>query len=40
MALQREQEPSLDTLDRAKLDSGDVITIGSTDMLFERRLVE
>jgi hypothetical protein len=25
---------------RAKLDSGDVITIGSTDMLFERRLVE
>ena len=25
---------------RAKLDSGDVITIGSTEMLFERRLVE
>jgi hypothetical protein len=25
---------------RAKLDSGDVITIGSTDLLFERRLVE
>jgi len=25
---------------RATLDSGDVITIGSTDMLFERRLVE
>jgi hypothetical protein len=25
---------------RAKLDSGDTITIGSTDMLFERRLLE
>jgi hypothetical protein len=25
---------------RAKLDSGDVITIGSTELLFERRLVE
>ena len=25
---------------RAKLDSGDVITIGSTDLLFERRLAE
>jgi hypothetical protein len=25
---------------RAKLDSGDVITIGSTDLVFERRLVE
>jgi hypothetical protein len=25
---------------RAKLDTGDVITIGSTDLLFERRLVE
>jgi Protein of unknown function (DUF3662)/FHA domain len=25
---------------RAKLDSGDVITIGSTDLLFERRLLE
>jgi hypothetical protein len=25
---------------RAKLDSGDMITIGSTDMLFERRLLE
>ena len=25
---------------RAKLDTGDVITIGSTDMLFERRLLE
>ena len=25
---------------RAKLDSGDVITIGSTDLQFERRLVE
>jgi hypothetical protein len=25
---------------RAKLDSGDVITIGSTDMTFERRLLE
>ena len=24
----------------AKLDSGDVITIGSTELLFERRLVE
>jgi hypothetical protein len=25
---------------RAKLESGDVITIGSTDLIFERRLVE
>jgi FhaA, N-terminal domain/FHA domain len=25
---------------RAKLESGDVITIGSTDLLFERRLIE
>jgi hypothetical protein len=25
---------------RAKLESGDVITIGSTDLQFERRLVE
>jgi pSer/pThr/pTyr-binding forkhead associated (FHA) protein len=25
---------------RAKLESGDVITIGSTELLFERRLVE
>ena len=25
---------------RAKLDSGDVITIGSTDLLFERSLLE